>query len=1478
MRTNIKKSFIIIAALLVTLSVSFGVIKAVNTSKCGDEAYFEVVDKKLIIKGTGSMYDTTQGEQVYAEYLEEVTEIVVSEGITYIGNHAFDTGYSGLQTNSKVKKVTLPSTLTVIGDYAFRGLCELEEIEFHEGLTSIGVEAFYGCNSLEKAYLPDSLTTLGAKAFKYCTSLNTIVFGCHITEIKDDTFYFDHDLKTIKFKDKTPPTFGSSVFNWSGMKFYVPKGTKAAYAAALSKNENVINEYDTYTVTVSIKNGSHGNTTVVNKYTFEKEISSNVYTFEKDDKIKIKAIPEIDYATGKDRLGDYKVKTATYTVNGVTNNMTLDAEGYYSFDMPNANVTVNIEYTATDERLFNLYRNEYAAAIKLYEGYEDHYFTPSNAVKAIYDEYSAKIKALDYNTLDKTIKSLADKKAEVDKLYNLAVNKAEFQHHKEVLEADDKIKIISNPADSNATKQIRKDALDKLHALNYDETKTLEKNNEAADDIMKYVADKMNFQRYKETKIKALENEGKTDDSNATKTILSNGDTALKNINFNESKTLQENKKLLDDCFDEYSLKANKQRFNDHRDSLKTLLDSYLLESDSAVTKKIVSDCKAELDAVNYDTTKTLSQNNTVLDEIIKNIPTDLNKQRFEEYRTELLNEVDGYIQTKDSAATKKYATDAKSELSAVKYDESKTLAQNKAILDSKIKGVAEKMQLQRDKEAFEKYKTELKENLDKVTYTTDSAVTKKFATDAKSALDNLKYDESKTLAQNKAAADAIVKGVPEKMQLQRDKEAFVAHRLALIESLDKVTYTTDSAATKKYATDAKSALENLKYDESKTLAQNKAAQDAIVKGVPEKMQLQRDKEAFDAYKTTLKLNLDKVTYTTDSAVTKKYATDAKSALDNLKYDETKTLAQNKAAADAIVKGVPEKMQLQRDKEAFEKHKTELKDNLDKVTYTTDSAATKKYATDAKSALDNLKYDESKTLAQNKAAQDAIVKGVPEKMQLQRDKEAFEAYRTTLKNNVTSEKRSTDSEATKKIADDALTALLAVTYDESKTLAQNKAILDSKVAGIPEKMQLQRDKEAFDIHKSELKDLIDSYCLTHDSAKTLKIAQDAKEALDNLAYDESLTLTRNNEIADEIWQPVEDAMQLQRNLEAFDNHKSEGKQTLTEDQLATDSAAVKKIFQDAKRAIDNLKYNNNITLDNNNLKIDEIVNNALQKVEKQRKLDEFNDNKEDKLQKLDEFKDANDSQIVRDLFEEYVLEINDTQYDDTKSLEDNKKIINDLYEEALKAIKLQRDKDEFDRYKNDKQRIVEENKVGKNIPEETLKTLNNLQKQINEYVYDESLTLQENKDAIDALFNQMIDILKDIPVMLEGDKEEYVTQSDEKDVKFRSSAPIDQFIEVRINGEIVDPSNYDVYEGSTIVTLHQDFVDKLLPGTYELDIVSTSGTASGEFIITDMPKQFPWTTVLYTGVPVLLIALMIAIFTKKKKEEIKPEEQSIENA
>ncbi len=94
-------------------------------------------------------------------------KVVISEGVTQIGEHAF-------YDCSAIEQISFPSTLRIIEENAFENCDGLTNIAFRGDLITIDESAFKACKKLSKVSLPDGLQTIGEEAFSYCRELTDI--------------------------------------------------------------------------------------------------------------------------------------------------------------------------------------------------------------------------------------------------------------------------------------------------------------------------------------------------------------------------------------------------------------------------------------------------------------------------------------------------------------------------------------------------------------------------------------------------------------------------------------------------------------------------------------------------------------------------------------------------------------------------------------------------------------------------------------------------------------------------------------------------------------------------------------------------------------------------------------------------------------------------------------------------------------------------------------------------------------------------------------------------------------------------------------------------------------------------------------------------------------------------------------------------------------------------------------------------------
>lgn len=83
--------------------------------------------------------------------------------------------------------VTLPNSVTKIGEAAFARCERLSSIDMGTGITTIEGGAFER-TGLPHVVIPNSVTSMGDQVFAICTELNTVVLGEGLTEIPTNTF------------------------------------------------------------------------------------------------------------------------------------------------------------------------------------------------------------------------------------------------------------------------------------------------------------------------------------------------------------------------------------------------------------------------------------------------------------------------------------------------------------------------------------------------------------------------------------------------------------------------------------------------------------------------------------------------------------------------------------------------------------------------------------------------------------------------------------------------------------------------------------------------------------------------------------------------------------------------------------------------------------------------------------------------------------------------------------------------------------------------------------------------------------------------------------------------------------------------------------------------------------------------------------------------------------------------------------------
>lgn len=108
--------------------------------------------------------------------------------------------------------ITIPNTVTSIGEGAFTDCSSLTSADISEGVTTIGEDAFYGCKNLTSVTIPNTVTTIEKTAFSYCSSLTNVVISEGVTTIGDGAFNECSGLTNVTIPN-TVTTIGNSAFS-----------------------------------------------------------------------------------------------------------------------------------------------------------------------------------------------------------------------------------------------------------------------------------------------------------------------------------------------------------------------------------------------------------------------------------------------------------------------------------------------------------------------------------------------------------------------------------------------------------------------------------------------------------------------------------------------------------------------------------------------------------------------------------------------------------------------------------------------------------------------------------------------------------------------------------------------------------------------------------------------------------------------------------------------------------------------------------------------------------------------------------------------------------------------------------------------------------------------------------------------------------------------------------------------------------------
>ena len=121
---------------------------------------------------------------------------------TFVPDSVMRIGEWAFAGASELEELILPPSVKIIESWAFSSCFELKSIILPETLVSIGQGAFYECYSLEKIILPESLQIIGDGIFAYCENLQSIIIPASVRHIKNRPFSVSESLQYIMVNEE----------------------------------------------------------------------------------------------------------------------------------------------------------------------------------------------------------------------------------------------------------------------------------------------------------------------------------------------------------------------------------------------------------------------------------------------------------------------------------------------------------------------------------------------------------------------------------------------------------------------------------------------------------------------------------------------------------------------------------------------------------------------------------------------------------------------------------------------------------------------------------------------------------------------------------------------------------------------------------------------------------------------------------------------------------------------------------------------------------------------------------------------------------------------------------------------------------------------------------------------------------------------------------------------------------------------------
>ena len=129
-----------------------------------------------------------------------------TDGVLYVGNHAVIATDEKINNNVKIREGTID-----IADECFYQCKNLFSVSLPDSITYIGNRAFASCSNLKEINLPDRVIKIGNGSFAYCKAIESIHIPRSLIDIGDDSpFSYCSGLKELIVEERNPRYYSAN--------------------------------------------------------------------------------------------------------------------------------------------------------------------------------------------------------------------------------------------------------------------------------------------------------------------------------------------------------------------------------------------------------------------------------------------------------------------------------------------------------------------------------------------------------------------------------------------------------------------------------------------------------------------------------------------------------------------------------------------------------------------------------------------------------------------------------------------------------------------------------------------------------------------------------------------------------------------------------------------------------------------------------------------------------------------------------------------------------------------------------------------------------------------------------------------------------------------------------------------------------------------------------------------------------------------